>query len=419
MKQGTVIVRIIIWVFFLGVLAYFGVYAWNALTDNTSTATLYTHTAEERIESTGWFFRDEVRLEESALRTEVLCAEGERVGKGDAVVRLYANNQGYELQQELDEAQTTLAGLQYILSRTGQSADTMALDEDIVDTFTSLRAAAAGGELDDLSDDADELRSLIFRRDYTYNGTDALTAQIDQVEARIDALTAQTGGAYETVKAPAAGLYSAQVDGYESVCTLAELEGIKPSDLDGLENKGQGANSSCVGKVITSSGWYFACNLTKEQARSVYEELKVTLRFADSSREFVAEVISVSDEEDGRVTAVFFSHAYASQVTALRKQNVDIIIGSATGFRVPKRAVRVAEDGTLGVYRVSGAQAQWKAITILWEEEDYYLIVQAPKVDENGNVLELTAFEKASRLRAGDSVIVKGEDIYDGKVVED
>ena len=120
------------------------------------------------------------------------------------------------------------------------------------------------------------------------------------------------------------------------------------------------------------------------------------------------------------VTAVCFSDAYASQVTSLRKQNVDIVIGSATGFRVPKRAVRVAEDGTLGVYRVSGAQAQWVSIDILWEEADYYLIKQAPKgYDENGNPLELTAFEKASQLRAGDSVIVKGEDIYDGKVVED
>ena len=263
MKQGTVIVRIIIWVFFLGVLAYFGVYAWDALTNNTSTATLYTHTAEERIEATGWFFRDEILLEESDLRTEVLCAEGERVGKGDAVVRLYATTEGYELQQELDEARNTLSSLQYILSRTGESADTMALDEDIVKTFTGLRSAAAGGDLTDLNDEADELRSLIFRRDYTYNGTDALTAQIEAVEARIDTLTAQTGSAYESVKAPAAGLYSAQVDGYESVCTLAALEELTPSVLEGLESKGDQSHSSSVGKIITSSGWYFACNLTE------------------------------------------------------------------------------------------------------------------------------------------------------------
>ncbi len=416
MKQGTVIVRIIIWVFFLGVLAYFGVYAWEALTDNTSTATLYSHTAEARIESTGWFFRDEVILEESTLRVEVLCAEGERVGKGDAVVRLYANEQGYELQQELDDARSTLAGLQYILSRTGSSADSVALDEDIVDTFTALRLAASDGELTQLSEEADELRSLIFRRDYTYNGTDALTHQIDQVEQRIEALTQQTSGVYEAVKAPAAGLYSARVDGYESLCALSALEGLTPADLDKLE-EGGGRVGNSVGKIVTSSGWYFACTLTQEQMRSLYGANRVTLRFSDSSREFTAEIYSVSQEQEGRFAVVFTSDAYAAQVTGLRRQNVDIIIGSATGFRVPKRAVRVAEDGTLGVYRVSGAQAQWVAIDILWEEEDYYLIAQAPKTDENGKELEMSAFEKASRLRVGDSVIVKGEGIYDGKVV--
>lgn len=419
MKQGTIIVRIIIWVLFLGVLAYFGVYAWDALTDNTSTATLYSHTAEERLEATGWFFRDEQVLEESDLQVEVLCAEGERVGKGDAVARLYASDRGYALQQELDDARSTLSGLQYILSRTGSSADSVALDEDIVDTFTALRQAVSDGELTQLGDQADELRSLIFRRDYTYNGTDALTHQIDQVEQRIETLTQQTSGVYETVQAPAAGLYSSRVDGYEALCSLDKLEGLTPSGLDKLEGQEARAGKS-VGKIITSSGWYFACTLTAEQMDSLYGSGRVTLRFADSSREFSAEIYSVSAEEDGRFAVVFTSDSYAAQVTGLRKQNVEIILGSATGFRVPKRAVRVAEDGTLGVYRVSGAQAQWVAITILWEEADYYLIEQAPKgYDENGNELELSAFEKASRLRVGDSVVVKGEGMYDGKVVED
>ena len=96
---------------------------------------------------------------------------------------------------------------------------------------------------------------------------------------------------------------------------------------------------------------------------------------------------------------------------------MEIITGSATGFRVPKRAVRVKEDGTLGVYRVSGAQAAWVSVTILWEEEDYYLIAQAPKLDDQGKPVEESTLDKASRLRDGDTIIVKGEEMYDGKVV--
>ena len=69
--------------------------------------------------------------------------------------------------------------------------------------------------------------------------------------------------------------------------------------------------------------------------------------------------------------------------------------------------------------RVSGAQAQWVPVQILWEGDDYYLVSQADKVDEEGNQADQSKFEKASALRAGDTVIVRGEDMYDGKVVLD
>jgi hypothetical protein len=103
----------------------------------------------------------------------------------------------------------------------------------------------------------------------------------------------------------------------------------------------------------------------------------------------------------------------------MRCQKVTIVTGTATGLRVSKRAVRVNEEGTLGVYRISGAQAEWVDIQILWEEDDYYLISQATKLDEDGNAAALSAFERASQLREGDTVVVKGGSMFDGKVVTD
>ena len=117
------------------------------------------------------------------------------------------------------------------------------------------------------------------------------------------------------------------------------------------------------------------------------------------------------------VTVTFHSREYAPQLTALRNQSVTIITSQATGFRVPKRAVRVNEDGALGVYRVSGAQASWVEVTILWEEEDYYLIAQPTRLDDQGKPVEQTTVEMASRLRDGDTIVVKGDAMHDGKVV--
>jgi hypothetical protein len=98
---------------------------------------------------------------------------------------------------------------------------------------------------------------------------------------------------------------------------------------------------------------------------------------------------------------------------------VEIITETATGYRVPKRAVRVDEEGGLGLYRISGAQAEWVDIDILWEEDDYYLVQQTQEVDEEGNAVQSRAYDRATALREGDTVIVKGEEIYSGKVVVD
>lgn len=417
MKQGTHILRAIMLILFIGVLAYFGVYIWNSLTAETATATLYAYTAEDRLESQGYFFREEILLSENSRLAEVLCAEGEKVGKGDPVVRIYDNAQGYEIQRELDEATAELDSLNYILSRTGDNAGTMELDKQIVDSFTALRGKVTAGDLEELSDQADELRSLIFRRDYTYNGSDILTAQIAAAQARVNELSAQANAAYEIITAPASGLYSSQVDGYEGVLTVDALEGLTPGGLTRLAGQRGSVATGGLGKIVTNSGWYFACNLSASAVGQIHTGDMVKLRFGDSNRDYSARIIRISDEENGMVTVTFFAREYAALLTGLRNQSVEIITGSATGFRVPKRAVRVDGNGTLGIYRVSGTQAEWVKIDILWEEEDFYLVKQAPKTDAEGKELELTDFEKATSLRSGDTVIIKGEEIYDGKVV--
>lgn len=417
MKQGTLIVRIMMLVLFLGAAAYFGVYIWNSMTQDTATATLYSYTAEEQVVSHGYFFRDEEVLTLDSTMAEALASEGEKVGSGDPVARIYDSADGYAIQEELDEAEATLESLNYILSRTGNLGASAGLDSEIVESFTSLRAQVATGNLGGLSQSTGELKSLVFRRAYSFSGTDSLNQEIQETQAQVDTLKERAANVCSNVLAPAAGLYSSSVDGYEGVLTLDALEGINPGRLEELAGQNREVSEANIGKIITSNGWYFACNVPEDQTGKLYHNARVQLRFEDSTRAFAANVYSVSAAQDGEVTIVFYSESYPAQVTTMRAEQVEIITGGATGLRVPKRAVRVLEDGSLGVYRVSGAQANWVTVQILWESDDFYLIRQAPTLDEEGNEVRMSDYDKATALRDGDTVIVKGEQLYDGKVV--
>lgn len=420
MKQGNLIFKILVAVLFLGGLAYFGTYLWNTLTSNTDTANLYSYTAENRILSSGYFFRDEaVVTDDNAASAEVVAAEGERIGKGDDLARIYASSEGYEVQQQLDAAKVELSNLKYILSRTNESADTMELDSDIVDAFTSLRSDVSAENLTDLSGDINELKTLVFRRDYTYNGSDALTEQIDAAQARVDELSAQASSAYTSLTSPESGLFAAELDGFEGILTTEALTDLTPSKLDSLVSQRTEPAANGVGKVVTSGSWYFACTLSGDEAAPLYKGLTLSLRFADSGRTFPAKVSAISNAEDGKVTVVFSSMEYVAQTVGLRGQSVDIVLDAVTGFRVPKRAVRVDDAGNTGVYRISGTQTEWVAVDVVWEEDDFYLIRQKVEYDEDGNPVSTSTFQQASALRAGDTVVVRGDTVYQGKVVAD
>ena len=174
-----------------------------------------------------------------------------------------------------------------------------------------------------------------------------------------------------------------------------------------------------MGKLVTSSEWYFSANLPEETADRLVEGKRVTVRFSrDWSGDVSMTVERVSAPHDGKCAVTFSSTSFLSDTTLLREQTVDIIFSSLDGIRVPKKALRTEtrtetdektgevtkEYEVNGVYVLTGAQAEFRTINILADDGDYYLVVSP---------------ENAGRrtLHSGDEVILAAEDLFDGKVV--
>lgn len=421
MKPGTLIVKIVMWTFFLGAIAYFGVYAYHVLFSGYETASLYSYTAEDTIEATGYMVRAEEPLEGASALQEVAVAEGETVAVNDTLAVIYGTQEALARHMEIKEIEARLASLQYILSHSVDGSDSAALNGEIIDTIVNIRAVTASGDLTQLGDNTAQLRTLMFRRDYTYNGSSALTEEISALVNQVEAMAAENRSYTSTIAAPLSGTFSSMVDGYEKVLTPENIKDLTPDQLDKLlDQKAQVEEDTYLGKLITSATWYFAAELDEESAQRLKIGSTVTLRFNSMARTVDMEVESVSKPNDeGVVCVVFSSDKYLAETTLLRNQTVDIIFGTVTGYRVEKSAVHVEnESGDIGVYRIRGAQAAWTSIEILWEEDDYYLIRQLPKYDEEGNQVAQSELEEAQELRGGTEIIIKGTNLYDGKVIQ-
>ena len=166
-------------------------------------------------------------------------------------------------------------------------------------------------------------------------------------------------------------------------------------------------------KHAEGSAWYFAANVNEENAASLKENSRLTLRMASGvGFDLPVTLTRISAVENGKCLIVLKSTRYLSYMTLLREQNAELIISAYDGLRVPKNALRVDENGVSGVYCLVGRVAYFKPVSIVYQGSDYCLV-------EPGTIEAATESQKSLyTLRPNDEVIVSAGELYNGKVVD-
>lgn len=408
MKSGRKLVQGIMLVLFLGVVAYFAVYAYNTFLGGYDTAAVYSYSTQRTVYAEGYLVREETVLEDGSELEEIVVGEGENVAVGDVVAHSYDSQEALEQHQELQKLEEELARLDQLRSQGSEESDALRLNNGIVDAITTLKADTTQGDFASLEDQITDLKDLIFRRDYTYSSGAALGQQIQEVNSRIVELQAATAADVSSITSPAAGIYSATVDGYEGVFEIDTLDDLTPAQIKELGDSREEPSGEELGKVVTSFTWYYVAVMDQEVSKRLTTGDTATVNFEGSAGAQKMTVQHLSEpDENGQVAVVFRSNKNLSSVTLLREQNVEVGYDNCDGLRIPAGALRAdQETGQLGVYRIIGAQAQWVPVKLIYSGSDYYLVQS-----------DTTQTDVTNSLRAGDTVMVRGKEIYDGKVV--
>ena len=425
MKNNSLGMKILMAAVTLGLLAYFGLQGYLYFSDPLTTTLAYTYQVEESVSLSGYVVRQEQVLEDDGggllrLRRE----EGERVSRGGAVASVYADQSSLDRQAEISTLESRVEQLQYAQDAAGSSEVSMKLDAQILQNILEYRRCLTADRMAKAETYGSQLRALVLKRDYTYSENEDLSGQIEALQAQIKELKTQAAGSVRTVTAPVSGLYSAVVDGYETVLTPESLSDMTPSQLSAV--RADSTVSSGVGKLILGDSWYYAASISAADAEELQEAsdaLKkagksLTLRFAKSvERDLPVTVSRIGPEENGRCVVVFEGKTYLSRLTLLRQQSAQVVWDSTEGIRVPKEALRmekvtvnsegqrVTEEAT-GVYCVVGMEARFKPVEVVYNGSSFLLVRSAAPEDREN-----------LRLRPGDEVIITANGLYDGKVV--
>ena len=426
MKNKTLGMKILLAVVTLGVLGYFAIQAVRYFGDPLTTTLAYPYEVQMTTALSGYVVREETVLpDDTSGLLQLQRAEGERVSAGGVIAVAYADQATLDRQQEIQSLETQIEQLQYAADAALGAEVSLRLDTQILQDIIDYRTALAADRLDQAEDCGQSLRSLVLKRDYTYSDTTDFSAQVAELQSQLNQLRSQTGASTRRITAPQAGLYSAVVDGYETVLTPQALETLTPSQFSELEP--DTSVSSTVGKLILGDTWYYAAVMDQEEAQLLQESGSLQLRFAKGiGQDLDVSLTRVSEPEDGQVVAVFRGNTYLSELTLLRRQSAEVIRETESGIRVPIEAVRLVEetvtgeDGTettvsrTGVYCIVGLEARFKPVDVVYQNEEFALVRSSLEGADG-----MTTAQEEIRLREGDEVIVTARDLYDGKIIGD
>lgn len=420
MKQGKPVITVAIAAIAVALVIYFGFYVAKVFSEPYTTALAYAYTSNDSAEAVGILVRQETVLPAQTGIVDVTRSEGEKVGVGQSVAQVYRDSQAQTNQADLEALADQIQLLEY--SSDGGGVDSAAkLDENILQAVTALHAASGVGDYNQLEDQARTLKSTVLKRGYVYGnglGAEELSQKLNDLKSQYAALKQQTSSSTSSVRAPQSGVFSTLVDGYETAVTPQTVFQLTPSSLSALL-AGQGKEAGGgMGKLITSTRWYFAAALPVSVAERLKEGSTATLRFSgDFDQDIDMRVDQVGQAEGDKSVVVFSTDRYLSQTTLLRQQTAELIFNSWSGLRIPKQALRMekstytdketgqeVQNNRLGVYALLGGRAEFKTVEVVTEGDDYYVV--------------RSTTDESDALRAGDEVIVRATELYDGQLLE-
>ena len=111
--------------------------------------------------------------------------------------------------------------------------------------------------------------------------------------------------------------------------------------------------------------------------------------------------INISETSSSAVV-LFACNEMNSELASMRSGPMTVVKKEYDGLKVSKNALRVV-DSKRGVYVLTGMQVKFVEVNVLFSN-DSYMICEKQSADD-------------SVLRLYDEVIVKGKNLYDGKII--
>ncbi len=190
-----------------------------------------------------------------------------------------------------------------------------------------------------------------------------------------------------------------QTDGYEYL-TPDMLDGLTVESLRGILSAEP--EKTTAGRAVYGFAWYFAA--LADDSVPLRKGGSCEILFDGFEKSTAAEIISVSAAENGQCALLLRLTADSPEYLSLRRSGAKIIFSRYSGLELPLEAVHTDGEGNNFVYISTAGIVRSLDVDIIY-------------TDKAGGFCLAAQDASYDALRDGNTVIVSGKDIYEGKVL--
>ena len=362
------------------------------------------YTASDGFKITGLIIRDETEVKSNTSGAmHFLLEDGSRVAKNGTIANIYSSESASITVTQIEDLKKKIADIKDILSYNDiEAANLDIINSKVYNAVNDFILKTSAGDYTQAMSSSNALLSAINRKQAALGTTDSFKKQLKSLNSRLKELSADLPSPKGKITSSVSGYFVSKTDGYEKVLSTKDLSKLTPEFLASANAKEPEKN--VIGKIVSDYEWYIAADVKVSDSLKYKEgeELKIATSVKSSPMLSVTvKKINISDKTD-KAVIIFACNEMNQELASMRSGPMTVIKSEYSGLMISKKALRVV-DSVRGVYVVNGMQINFVPVNIIYSAEDFYI---CEKQTDSDGVLKLY-----------DSVVVKGKNLYDGKII--
>jgi len=362
------------------------------------------YTATDGITINGLIIRNEVLVtSDNNGVLHFLVDDGGKVPKDGVIANIYESEAASITLTKIDSVKSKIYDIEDILGYN----DVDAVNLDVISTkvenkVNELILSSATSDFSNVNNAADNLLSAINRKQAALGYDVDFNSKLESLNNQLTELSSALPSPVGTITALESGYFVSKTDGYENVFKTDNLESITYDFLNSA--KSEKYSSNVIGKLVSDYEWYIAAEISVDKSLEFKEGESLTIETSvKTSLELPVTVkkINVSNKDD-KAIIIFSCNQMSSDLATMRSGPMTVVKARYSGLKIPKKAYRVI-DSKKGVFIQNGMQINFVPVEKIYTGDNYFICEK-----QNENELALKLYDK---------VVVKGKNLYDGKII--